>query len=136
MNKPNPERQRLLRLALTANALFSFTSGLFLCFASRLVVRLLGRPDESSLVSLGIGLVAFAIFLFVSARRQVVSVPQARVIVLMDILWVVGSYVLLFVVPFAPSGKWLIGVVAEFVLAFAIVQWLGIRKISKGEQHA
>ncbi len=136
MNNSNQDSQRLLRLALTCNALFSLTSGLVISFADRLVVHLLGLPDGSSLLSLGIGLIAFAVFLFVSARRQIVSVPQARIIVLMDILWVVGSYTLLLVVPFSASGKWLVGVVAEFVLAFAVAQWLGIRKIRKSELYA
>ncbi len=136
MNQPNPQRQRLLRLALTCNALFSLTSGLVITFADRLAVHLLGLPDGNSLLSLGIGLIAFSIFLFVSARRQVLSVSQARIIVLMDIVWVVGSYALLFVAPFSVGGKWLVGIVAEFVLAFAVTQWLGIRKIRKGEQYA
>ena len=85
---------------------------------------------------MGIGLIAFAIFLLVSARKQVVSVFQARILVLVDILWVVGSYALLFVVPFSASGKWVVGIVAELVLVFAIAQWLGIRKIEKSEQYA
>ena len=136
MNNSNQERQRLLRLALTCNALFSLTSGLIISFADRQVVHLLGLPEASSLLSLGIGLITFAVFLFLSARRQVMSVAQAWIIVLMDILWVVGSYVLLFVAPFSASGKWLVAIVAEFVLAFAVAQWLGIRKIRKGDQYA
>jgi hypothetical protein len=136
MNNSNQNRQRLLRLALTCNASFSLISGLVICLADRRVVHLLGLPDGNSLLSLGIGLVGFAVFLFFSARRKVVSVPQARFIVLMDIIWVVGSYALLFVVPFSASGKWLVGIVAEFVLAFAIAQWLGIRKIGKSERYA
>ncbi len=136
MNNPNQDRQRLLRLALTCNALFSLISGLVICFADRRVVHLLGLSEGNSLLALGIGLIGFAVFLFLGARRRVVSVPQARIIVLMDILWVVGSYALLFVVPFSTGGKWLVGIVAEFVLAFAIAQWLGIRKIGKSEQYA
>jgi hypothetical protein len=136
MNNPNPQRQRLLRLALTCNALFSLTSGLIITFADRRIVHLLGLPDANSLLSLGIGLLAFAIFLFFSARRPVVNVTQARVIVLMDLLWVVGSYALLFVAPFSASGKWTVGIVAEFVLVFAVAQWLGIRKIRKGAEYA
>ncbi len=136
MNNPNQDSQRLLRLALTCNALFSLISGLVISLADRWVVHLLGLPEGNSVLSLGIGLIGFAVFLFLSARRQVVSVPQARIIVLLDILWVVGSYALLFVMPFSAGGKWLVGIVAEFVLAFAIAQWLGIRKIGKSEQYA
>ena len=50
----------------------------------------------------------------------------------MDLSWVVGSYLLPFVAPFSSSGRWIVAIVAELVLAFAILQWLGIRKIRKG----
>ncbi len=136
MSNPNQERQRLLRFALTCNALFSLTTGLVISFADRLIVHLLGLPDGNRLLSLGIGLICFAVFLLFSARRQVVSVAQAKIIVLLDILWVVGSFALLFVAPFSAGGKWLVGIVAEFVLVFAVAQWLGIRKIQKEEQYA
>lgn len=48
----------------------------------------------------------------------------------------IGSYVLIFVVPFSVSGKWVVALLAELVMAFAILQWLGIRKIRKAGQYA
>jgi len=140
MSNRNSDRQRLLRLALTCNALFSLSSGLVIAFADRQIVRVLGLPSGNSLLSLGIGLIVFAIFLFLSARRQLLNIPQTRIIVLLDIVWVVGSYALLFVVRFSSTGKWLVGIVAESVLAFAIVRWLGLRHypeaIRKGQHYA
>ena len=49
----------------------------------------------------------------------------------MDAVWVVGSYALIFLVPFRAGGKWVVALVAELVLAFAILQWLGIRRVRK-----
>ena len=43
---------------------------------------------------------------------------------------------LIFVAPFSVGGKWVVALVAELVLAFAILQWLGIRKIRKNQQYA
>jgi hypothetical protein len=54
----------------------------------------------------------------------------------MDAVWVIGSYVLIVVVPFSVGGKWVVALVAELVLAFAVVQWLGIRRIRKAGQYA
>lgn len=54
----------------------------------------------------------------------------------MDAVWVEGSYGLILVVPFSVGGKWLVALLAELVLAFAILQWLGIRKIRKRNQYA
>jgi hypothetical protein len=136
MYNSHADHQHLLRLALTCNASFSVLSGLLIIFADRRIVHFLGLPQGNSLLALGISLLAFAVFLLFSARRKVVSVAQAKIIVLMDILWVVGSYALLFVAPFSLGGKWLVGIVAEFVLAFAIAQWFGIRNIRKGQQYA
>ena len=57
---------------------------------------------------------------------------DAWIAVILDVAWVIGSYPLLFVVPFSTSGKWIVGIVAEVVMLFALVQWLGIRRIRKG----
>jgi hypothetical protein len=62
--------------------------------------------------------------------------PGFAIAVIMDAVWVMSSYVLIFVVPFSVGGKWVVALVAELVLAFAIVQWLGIRKIRKSGQYA
>jgi len=36
-------------------------------------------------------------------------------------------------VPFSTEGKWVVGVVAELVLVFAVLQFVGIRRIQKSE---
>jgi hypothetical protein len=48
----------------------------------------------------------------------------------------VSSYALIFVVPFSVGRKWVVAVVAELLLAFATLQWLGIRRIRKSERYA
>jgi len=54
----------------------------------------------------------------------------------MDAVWVAGSYVLIFIVPFSVAGKWTIALIAELVLAFAILQCVGIRRVRKSEHYA
>jgi hypothetical protein len=44
--------------------------------------------------------------------------------------------VLIFIVPFSVAGKWVVALVAELVLAFAILQWMGIRRVRKSERFA
>jgi hypothetical protein len=48
----------------------------------------------------------------------------------------VSSYALIFLVPFSVCGEWVVAVVAELLLAFATLQWLGIRRIRKSERYA
>jgi len=134
MNSACEERTCLLRKALLGNALFSALSGLTLIFAQKSVLQILGLFNRVSLVVLGVGLIIFAATLVVNARRQRVKTSDAWVAVLMDVAWVLASYVLIFVLPFSMEGKWVIGVVAELVLLFAILQFMGIRRIRDNEQ--
>ncbi len=132
MENSSKERQQLLRMALVANASFSTVSGLVLVFAQRSVVRLLGLPEATNLIILGIGLLAFAAALMLFARKKPIKLLDAWIAVILDAAWVIGSYPLVFVVPFSTSGKWVVGIVAEVVMLFALLQWLGIRRIRKG----
>jgi hypothetical protein len=125
------ERACLLRKALLGNALFSAVSGLTILFAQGWVLRILGISNRVSLVILGIGLIVFAATLVVNALRQTVKTSDAWMAVLMDAAWVLASYVLIFVAPFSREGKWVIGVVAELVTLFAVLQFIGIRRIQK-----
>ncbi|HXM20874.1 MAG TPA: hypothetical protein VN948_06385 [Terriglobales bacterium] len=134
MNLQSGESGRLLRKALMGNALFSTLSGLTILFAQGSVLRILGLSKDVSLAILGLGLLVFAVTLVISARRQQVKTSDAWGAVLMDLAWVLGSYVLIFVVPFSTEGKWVVGVVAELVLAFAVLQFAGIRRIQKSER--
>jgi hypothetical protein len=59
-----------------------------------------------------------------------------RVAVVLDAVWVVGAYMLILVIPFSAGGKWVVVLVAELVLAFAILQWLGIRRVRRSEPYA
>lgn len=136
MNQSVEERQGLLKKALTGNAVFSIVSGVAILFANRWLVKFLGLPEKVSLATLGISLIVFAGLLWLNARRSRIKISDAWVAVIMDSAWVVGSYTLIFVVPFSAGGKWIVALVAELVLAFAIVQWMGIRKIRKHQQHA
>jgi hypothetical protein len=121
-----------LRKALLANASFSTISGLVLIFAERWVVRLLGLSETINLITLGISLLVFAAILVLSARKNPIKLLDAWIAVILDTAWVIGSYPLLFVVPFSTSGKWVVGIVAEVIMVFALMQWLGIRRIRKG----
>ena len=136
MHQSVEERQRLLKNALTGNALFSVVSGVAILVANRWVVKFLGLPEKVSLAILGASLIGYAVLLGINAQRSKIRITEAWVAVIMDVIWVVGSYALILAVPFSIGGKWIVALVAELVLAFAVVQWLGIRRIRKSEQYA
>src|SRR5215471_16876745 len=131
MNAQYDEPACFLRKALLGNALFSTLSGLTILFAQGWVLRILGLPSSVNLLIFGVGLIVFAVTLVINARKQQVKKSDAWVAVLMDLAWVVGSYVLIFLVPFSMGGRWVVALVAELVLVFAVLQFVGIRRIQK-----
>ena len=131
MNPQYEQHSGFLRKALMGNALFSTLSGLTILFAQGWVLRILGLSTSINLLMLGLGLIVFAATLVVNARKQQVKKSDAWGAVLMDLAWVLGSWVLIFVVHFSTEGKWVVGLVAEFVLAFAVLQFVGIRRMQK-----
>jgi hypothetical protein len=133
MKQQREEPSCFLRKALIGNALFSTLSGLTILLAQGWVLRILGLPSSVNLLILGAGLIVFAVTLVINARKQQVKKSDAWIAVLMDVAWVLGSYILIFIVPFSTEGKWVLGVVAELVLAFAVLQFVGIRRIQKSE---
>jgi len=136
MNVTSDEHQCFLKKALMSNAAFSGISGLTILFGNHWLVKLLGLQEKVSLSVLGVGLIVYAILLALNARRPEVKISDAWVAVVLDAVWVAGSYVLIFVIPFSVAGKWIVALVAELVLLFAVLQWVGIRKIRKSEQPA
>src|SRR5215831_10714519 len=99
MKQQREEPACFLRKALMGNALFSTLSGLTILLAQGWVLRILGLASNINLLILGVGLVVFAVTLVVNARRQQVKKSDAWIAVCMDLAWVLGSSVLIFIVP-------------------------------------
>ena len=136
MDQTVEERQGLLKKALTGNALFSVISGAAILLANRWLVKFLGLPDQVSLALLGISLLVYAILLWLNARKAKIKITGAWVAIVMDVVWVVASYALIVVVPFSVGGKWVVALVAELVLAFAVLQGMGVRRVLKSGRSA
>ena len=136
MNEQRSDKQKLLRGALQGNALFSVVSGALILAMNRTLVEFLGLPSSTSLTPLGIGLLAYGGWLLWNARREKIKIVDAWIAVILDIVWVVGSYALLFAVRFSIGGKWAVAMVAELVFLFAVMQWLGLRRVGRRGQVA
>lgn len=123
----------LLRKALIGNSIVSTVSGLLFIFDAAPIAAFLGLGSPLALRIIGVGLLPFAFFVYRTATAKPINFGAAISIVAGDLLWVVGSAVLIFtnLVPFTTGGKWAIAIVADIVLAFGIVQFFGIRKARK-----
>ena len=122
---------QLLRRVLQANMVFSGLSGLLLAVDAGPLSRWLGVPAAWILMVIGIGLLGFAWQLFQTAKQSPMNLRQANAILLMDIAWVVGSALLLFTgwVSFTTAGWWAVLLVADVVALFAILEFVGIRRL-------
>ena len=86
------------------------------------------------MIGLGIGLLVFAATLLINARRPELKLTDAWAVILMDLGWVAGSYILVLVAPFTAEGRWVIAAVADLVLVFAVLQWVGIHRVQSLER--
>jgi hypothetical protein len=128
------DKARLLRSALLGNSIFSFLSGLDFVLFSRPVATFLGVSSPTAILILGILLIAFAYVVFTQARNPSPDRSFTKVVIAADVLWVLGSAVLIFsdLMFFTTSGKWAIAIIADIVLFFAILQYAGLRRMRDG----
>jgi len=123
----------LLRNALYGNSIFCSTSGLAFALFSSPIATFLGLSASWIILVLGIGLLLYGVEVFIFARKESISESFAKFVIGADLAWVIGSVVLIFgnFAAFTTAGKWAIAVIADIVLVFAIMQYVGLRKMAK-----
>ena len=123
----------LLRRAMQIDAAVSGAGGLLLTLLPGPLSVLIGFERPAYLLAVGIGLLGYAVWLLSSARRPNVNIWAGRVVISLNLLWVAASAVLLLDEPglFNALGQWLVGIVAVLVADFALVQYLGLRRVGR-----
>ena len=129
---------RLLRRTLWGNAVFSVISGAVLVvFAGPFAVLATEAPLavaglELAIVFelLGLGVVAFGLAAGWAASRAILPRGLARVIFAADIAWVAGSALVLLTASWSIIGIAGIVVVALIVADIAVLEYLGLRRLS------
>jgi hypothetical protein len=123
----------LLKNALVGNSVFSFTSGLAFVIFSRAIANFLGVSASWIILVLGAGLLLYGWQIYSAAKADPISAGLAKFAVYADLAWVIGSIILIFanLIPFTTPGKWGIAIIADIVLAFAILQYAGLRRMAK-----
>lgn len=108
------------------NALFSAVNGVFAILFHQVLSELMGVKFPVILMIVGGILVVFSIQLWVVSIRERWLKKFIRFIILLDLLWVVGSVVLLMMngVGLSFLGQVMVGAVAIIVGGFALLQHL------------
>ena len=128
----NNQGSNLLKNALHGNALFSGTSGLVALLAAQSLAAFTGIESPSIFVVLGIVLILYAVDLWWVASRETINRHLAWAAILLDVLWVIGSVAILLFgwLPLTVAGSWTIALLAEVVAIFAVLQFIGLRRLS------
>jgi hypothetical protein len=130
---------RLLRRTLWANAVFSVISGIVLvAFAGPFATLATEAPLSVGSLELatvfqllGLGVVAFGAIAGWAASRETLPRGWAQVIFAADVAWVAGSaLVLLLPASWSAIGIAGIVVVALIVADMAVLEYLGLRRLS------
>ena len=124
-----PGNDQLLRTSLRGNAAFSTLCGVIaLAFAAPLAGTL-GIPAPIQIAGLGVQLLVFAGLLLWLASRPVIRVGLALAVVAADVLWVLGTVPLVASGALSSTGNWTALVIADVVALFALLQYLGVRRV-------
>jgi hypothetical protein len=125
------DKSALLRNTLKVNALASAVSGLLFFLGSAALAPLMSVDSPILLGAIGVSVVVFAFGVFLVFQETPLDVRKARIIFALDILWVVGSILLLIADPLTLSneGKWIVLILADAVGVFAVLEYFGLRRM-------
>ncbi|WP_298937472.1 SRPBCC family protein [uncultured Ruegeria sp.] len=130
-------RSATARIFLKLNSQFSALNGLALLIAGGLVAPVLtANPVDwatMGLRGLGLGLLGFALVLYLLSKNKFVSRSAVNEIVILDALWVLGSVGLIafFGDTLTTNGIIVVTIVAMVVAFLAIAQFAAASKIQK-----
>ena len=119
-----------LQRAVLGNAVFSGISGLIMVLAADALSQYLGLGSPIILTVVGIVLLLYMPILVWLANKSPVPMHFAWEVIALDVLWVLGSVLLIFtdLVPLSIGGKWTVALIADIVALFAILQYVGLRR--------
>ncbi len=133
MTNPN---DRLLRLTLRANASFSMLCAVVAVIGSAALANALGIPDPAFLLVLALNLGVFAAFLVWLSTRERIAPALGWAVVVADALWVAGTIPMVTGSLLTQTGNTVAVLVAAFVGLWAVLQALGIRRMTAAPEPA
>lgn len=126
---------QMLVKVLRGDAIVIISSSIILLLGSRPVAGLIELDSPNALLILGFVLLAYGLTLLAFAGRDPENRRIAWLAIILNGLWVLGSYLglLLGWFPVNTAGKWAIALVAEVVALFAILEFIALRRANRPE---
>jgi hypothetical protein len=123
---------RFVSRVLIGNAAFGILCGLICLLWTQPLAVALGIEPPVIVTILGVGLLLFAAELIWIALRAPADRRLLSIIFGLDVAWVIGSAILLLSgwLPLTTAGTWTVLVVADVVAIFAVLEFIGLRRLS------
>lgn len=123
---------RLLRTTMTVNALLSGATGAGIAALAGVLDAPLGIPAPI-LVGVGLALLPWSAALWWARSRDEILRRDARTAIAGDVAWVLASAIVLAASPagLTTAGHWAVGIVAAGVADAALLQALGLRRMTR-----
>ena len=124
----------LLRRALQSDALLLLLSGLVFIFVAGPVARFLGPNVPSWLVlAIGVSFMPLVADIYWVLSDLSSRAKYGRFITILNFAWVVGSYLVLWLVwaELTVAGRWFVALQAEGVFLLAVLQTIGWRRLRR-----
>lgn len=123
-------KSNLLRRTLQADAIFSALSGLVLTAGAGPLTKFAGLETPLILTIMGAGSLLYAASIFYNIRQPFISPAFAWFTIIGNTIWVLASLVILFAgLPLTSPAWWAIAIAADIVAVFAVLQYLGLRRM-------
>lgn len=121
-----------LKTVLLVNALTSGGTGLLLLLFNQSIAELFGSVLQWPFIAAGIFLLLFSLLVWAQSRKISPGKGWVKLIIALDILWVVESAIILLPQLFhlSTTGYLLIGAVAAWVALMAVLQLKGLKEVS------
>lgn len=123
---------KTLKNVLLINALSSAATGIGLVVFAPIVADLFGISAYKVLWGVGVFLFSFAAMVFIESRKYPHNLKMVRLIIALDITWVLGSVAIVLLQMFQLSGigYFSVSAVAIWVAAMAYLQISGVKQIT------
>ncbi len=116
----------LLKLSVFANGIFSSIAGISTLLMHSHLDHIMGITYPWW--SFGAFLLIFGVLLTYIAKCELFKTALVKSIIIADILWVIGSIIVLATLEIPKSGIWIIAICGLVVGDFALFQWIGLKK--------
>ncbi len=121
------DSMQFLRNVLLADGLTSGLTGVMLVILAGPVASTVGAGGPPVMVVIGVALICFGWAVLRNARHGIAMRSTARVAVALNAAWVVSSAVVLLGGWLSTVGNWAVVLVAGAVLAFTVLELVGLR---------